>query len=192
MTVGPNRRLRTSPPRRLAMLRGEAQLSQEQVGERTGANRHMVRFWEQGRAAPTPDHLDRLASLYGVSVDWIIGKADLRNAVRLDFQADYSDEEFERIREGFDPQDMDDKWAMFLEGNVLHLHRSWTGLCVYQVTFERREGRFVATDTVAEYSEGHHDEELLRQLIDLWLLGDSARLSDRGPGRRGDEGAKDD
>jgi transcriptional regulator with XRE-family HTH domain len=32
-------------PMRLDMLREEAQLSQEQVGERTGANRYMVRFW---------------------------------------------------------------------------------------------------------------------------------------------------
>ena len=165
MTVDPHRRFRTSPPDRLAMLREEAQLSQEQVGERTGAKGHSVRFWELGRAAPTPDHLERLSSLYGVSVDWILGKTDFQDGVKLHFQADYSDDEFERIREGFDPQDMDDKWAMFLEGDVLHLHRSWTGLCIYQVTFERRDGRLVVSEALAERSDVPHEAPLLGHLV---------------------------
>ena len=173
MTVDPNRRPRTSWPERLVMLREEAQLSQEQVGERVSANRYMVRFWEQGRDAPTPDHRERLATLYGVSVDWIVGKTDFRDGVKLSFEADYSDDEFERIREGLDPQDMDDKWAIFLEGDILHLHRSWTGLCIYQVTFERHEGRYVVTEALVERSAESLPADLLGYLIDQ-LVGRSS------------------
>jgi hypothetical protein len=64
---------------------------------------------------------------------------------------------------------------MFLEGNVLHLHRSWTGLCIYQVTFERREDGFVATGTLVENSDGPFDAELLGYLIDQ-LVGRSPPL----------------
>ena len=168
MPVDPHR---TSLGNRLVMLREEVQLSQELVGERTDADRELVQFWELDRAAPMPEHLDRLASLYEVSKDWIVGESEFRREVKLEYQADYSHDEFERIREGFDPQDMDDKWEVFLEEDVLHFHRSWTGFCMFQITFGRHGDRFVVSETLAEGSEGYLDEVLLRQLIDLLLLG---------------------
>ena len=61
---------------------------------------------------------------------------------------------------------MDDKWAMFLEGNVLHLHRSWTGICIYQVTFERREGRILVTEAMVESSADSLPDDLLGYLVD--------------------------
>jgi hypothetical protein len=34
------------------------------------------------------------------------------------------------------PRDMDDRWFIYLEGEWVHLHRSWTGFCIYQVRLE--------------------------------------------------------
>jgi hypothetical protein len=48
----------------------------------------------------------------------------------------FSCEEYERISLGCIPRDMDDRWLIYLEGEWLHLHRSWTGFCVYQVRLQ--------------------------------------------------------
>lgn len=38
----------------------------------------------------------------------------------------------ERLQEGLWPVDMDDRWAVWLDGEVLRAWRSWTGVCVYE------------------------------------------------------------
>ncbi|MBD2615526.1 MAG: hypothetical protein RMY62_007705 [Nostoc sp. ZfuVER08] len=48
----------------------------------------------------------------------------------------YSQQQFERIAAGIIPQQMEDKWFIFYEAPWLYLHRSWTGLCIFQVRFE--------------------------------------------------------
>jgi len=47
----------------------------------------------------------------------------------------YSREEFERIALGVIPDEMEDHWFVFYEEPWLHLHRSWTGLAVFDVRF---------------------------------------------------------
>ncbi|MEV0289479.1 MULTISPECIES: hypothetical protein [unclassified Kribbella] len=47
----------------------------------------------------------------------------------------WSDEDWQRIQLGYASQDMDEKWNVFAEGDVVFVHRSWTGLCVYEATF---------------------------------------------------------
>jgi len=174
MTTG--RRYGLSTGRRIGLLRERAELTEEQFGERLGANRYTVRFWELGRSEPTLDHLERLASVYGVSIEWLLGKADFPiNGLKLGFQACFSDDEYRRISQGYAPQEMEQKWAIFLEGDVLHFHRSWTGFCIYQVTFEHHEHQFVATEALADCffhrGDNHNDVELLHFLIDNLLLG---------------------
>ena len=48
----------------------------------------------------------------------------------------YSAAEFQRICEGYIPQEMEDKWFSYYEEPWLYLHRSWTGFGIYQVRFE--------------------------------------------------------
>jgi 8-oxo-dGTP diphosphatase len=43
--------------------------------------------------------------------------------------------QMERIRKGHKPTDMDDRWFVYFENNNLYLHRSWTGYCVYVISF---------------------------------------------------------
>lgn len=42
------------------------------------------------------------------------------------------------MREGLDPEQMEDKWVAFLEDDVLCLHRSWTGRPFAEATITRR------------------------------------------------------
>lgn len=37
-----------------------------------------------------------------------------------------------RLQAGLWPRDMDDRWAIWLDGDVLRCWRSWTGTCVYE------------------------------------------------------------
>lgn len=100
----------------------------------------------------------------------------------LDFKASFTPEEFERIGRGRIPGEMEERWFIYLEGDVLSIHRSWTGMCVFQVEFAAEDGRHVARRTVVnrdpdEYGERDdaEDVEMLRNLIDLHLLGKSPR-----------------
>ncbi|MFD6437163.1 hypothetical protein [Streptomyces venezuelae] len=47
----------------------------------------------------------------------------------------WTDEEWDRIRRGYRARDMDEKWNVFVEDDVLFMHRSWTGYGVYEATF---------------------------------------------------------
>ena len=38
----------------------------------------------------------------------------------------WSQEQWERIKRGYQARDMDEKWDVFVENRVAFLHRSWT------------------------------------------------------------------
>ena len=57
------------------------------------------------------------------------------SVAELDYDATFSKAEYERIARGLIPETMDDKWFIFLEGDRLNVHRSWTGHCIYEVEF---------------------------------------------------------
>ena len=46
-----------------------------------------------------------------------------------------SREEMQEIAKGYRPMDMNDKWVAFMENDRLFLHRSWTGIGIYEVRF---------------------------------------------------------
>lgn len=53
----------------------------------------------------------------------------------------WTDEDWDRIQRGYRARDMDEKWNVFVEGDVLFAHRSWTGHGVYEVSFAPAAGR---------------------------------------------------
>lgn len=56
----------------LRQARRDVGLTLEAVGEALGVVRQSVSRWEIGRNYPTADRLQKLADLYGVSVDWLL------------------------------------------------------------------------------------------------------------------------
>jgi hypothetical protein len=96
----------------------------------------------------------------------------------LGYTGEFSSEEFDRISRGLIPYAMEDKWFIYLDGNTLYMHRSWTGNCIYQVEFEavaekhivrcalvnRDQTQYKSTDDV-------YDAALLHFLISNLLLG---------------------
>ena len=52
----------------------------------------------------------------------------------------WTDEDWDRIRRGYHARDMDEKWNVFAEGDVLFMHRSWTGRGIYEASFAPATG----------------------------------------------------
>jgi len=76
------------------------------------------------------------------------------------------------LKMGNIPQEMEDKWFWYCEGNTLYAHRSWPGYCIYilqmnpgkkehLVTVNRFTEQYGCTDTAG-------DEKNLNMLLDWW------------------------
>ena len=99
------------------------------------------------------------------------------SGVVLPFSETYSHDQFERIRRGLIPYEMEDKWFIFLENSVLYLHRSWTGKPVYKVEFEPaddglRVKEAMLADGSPDFGGLDYQAELLGFLIGAFLLGE--------------------
>lgn len=76
---------------------------------------------------------------------------------------------------------MDEKWNVFTEGNVLFMHRSWTGHGVYEASFDPTTGgRRIASAVVEADRERYrgrgdeHDCLMLELIISAIILGEAA------------------
>lgn len=67
--------------------------------------------------------------------DWKITPLPIMRTA-LVLERAYTDNEFSSIMEGKMPEVFEDHWFIFYEEPYLYLHRSWTGVCIYQVRFE--------------------------------------------------------
>lgn len=63
--------------RRIKAARNKAQMSQWDVATVLGIAQNQVCFWERGRWAPDGWSLCLLANTLNVSVDWLVGRADM-------------------------------------------------------------------------------------------------------------------
>jgi ADP-ribosyl-[dinitrogen reductase] hydrolase len=93
--------------------------------------------------------------------------------MRLEVDQTFSQEEYECLQLGRIPQSMDDKWFIYCEDGWLFLHRSWSGLCIYQVHLEPSdEGWKIVEVRVNDDASQNRLETPLVEL--LALLGDLA------------------
>jgi hypothetical protein len=87
----------------------------------------------------------------------------------------WSDAEWDRIQLGYRSRDMDEKWDVFVEGDVVFLHRSWTGYGILEATFAPVEGGGwrIARAVVERDPERYRgaDEEFDSVLLELVLSG---------------------
>jgi hypothetical protein len=96
---------------------------------------------------------------------------------KLNVERAFTEDEFVRLARGRISRDMDDKWFIFMEEDVLFFHRSWSGVCIYEVHFDPRHA---VTDVwvnreAQQYnaSDNEYDQQMLNFLIDNLLLGRS-------------------
>lgn len=96
---------------------------------------------------------------------------------QLALQRAFTEQEYEQIRLGFIPEQMEDKWFMFVEDDTLYIHRSWTGFCIYQLALVKENSNYVVGEAFAnrdpsQYSSAGdlYDEKMALFLIDFLLL----------------------
>ena len=61
-------------PTKLRMERARVRLTQEQVAARTGLTASAICNYESGKMIPTLQSLSAIADLYGVTLDYLVGR----------------------------------------------------------------------------------------------------------------------
>lgn len=102
--------------------------------------------------------------------------SDKKAQISLDRK--FTEVELEKISYGTIPENMDSRWFIFLENHVLYFHRSWTGMGIYEVHFEKEGDLYkVAEAWVSEEenrykkTDDNYTERFLLFLIEYLLLG---------------------
>lgn len=65
-------------PERITAIRKELKISQEKFGELAGVSQRTVAFWESGNRTPSFSTLQDLAARLNVSVDYLLGRTDIK------------------------------------------------------------------------------------------------------------------
>lgn len=97
---------------------------------------------------------------------------------RIVLERTFLPQDYERIKHGLVPQEMEDKWFMYFEGEWLYIHRSWTGLCIYQVRLEPAAAGYRVAEAWVNQdpqqyrpADDNYEAQFLLWLIDCLLLG---------------------
>ncbi len=103
--------------------------------------------------------------------DWKTSEMPARHATFM-LRRKIGEPEMERLKRGNIPKEMEDKWFWYFEDGKLYAHRSWTGYCIYilsftpnsdaiEVTVNREPGQYGCTDDA-------EDARALNNLLDWW------------------------
>lgn len=65
--------------RRLKILRKSLKMSQKKISNVLGINLKTLQNWEQGVTCPTYENLIFVADTLDVSVDWLLGRTEIKN-----------------------------------------------------------------------------------------------------------------
>ncbi len=82
----------------MKMLRSIFSMSQEKLANKLNVSRSTIAMWEAEGSNPDKDHLLSMASLFGVSVDFLINTADNTERAVSDWPKDL-DEDYENARD---------------------------------------------------------------------------------------------
>lgn len=112
-----------------------------------------------------PDGLGK-ATQPASRADWRVQEMPAEHAsLTLDFIL--TAKEATRVRLGFIPSVMEEKWFSYFADNTLYQHRSWTGYCVDQIHFETYGDGLRATHAEVnrnpeQYAEGDDEQDIRR------------------------------
>ncbi|GHU35605.1 transcriptional regulator [Bacilli bacterium] len=65
--------------KRMKELRLEAKLTQKEVAEKLGISTAFYGQWETGKRTPASKNLQKIADVFNVSVDYLLGNTDEKN-----------------------------------------------------------------------------------------------------------------
>ena len=113
--------------------------------------------------------------------DWKL--APFEEGIPIPYAAEFSPAEFEKVRGGLLPEQMEDKWFIYFDRPYLYFHRSWTGQSVYRLKLEERGGGWVVVEALwsldlarAEGSDPSYQADLVDFLISNLMLGQAKKF----------------
>jgi len=81
----------------------------------------------------------------------------------------FTEQDYCNMNNGIIPKEMEDKWFIFSEDNIVYFHRSWTGICVYELVLNKFTNRHIirVNADINEYISESDDKEIekLKNLI---------------------------
>jgi hypothetical protein len=80
-----------------------------------------------------------------------------RAAIPLTLQL--SPDEYERLRAGSAPEDMDEQWLIFCEDGWVHFHHSWIGHCIFAIRIEQDGDGYVVREAWATRDHNQYRNE---------------------------------
>lgn len=87
------------------------------------------------------------------------------------YHREFTENQMNALRRGNIPQEMEDKWFWYMEGNTLYAHRSWTGNCIFIIEFKDDNNHVVKANRDPEQfvSKGIEDDiRILDGLMRYW------------------------
>lgn len=69
--------------KRLKQLRLNNKLTQTEMAKILGTSQPSYQKWEKGVRTPTPKNLEKIANFFNTSVDYLLGKTDIKNSSEL-------------------------------------------------------------------------------------------------------------
>ncbi len=100
-----------------------------------------------------------------------------RRRALIPFDRNFTSEEFDRVKLGVIPREMEDHWCIFLEQGWLYFVRSWTGYCIFKVRVEQENNTTRIAEVWAsrdprqyESTDARYDATTLGEVIDYVLL----------------------
>jgi ADP-ribosylglycohydrolase len=78
---------------------------------------------------------------------------------RVEIILRFTEEEFLKLKKGFIPQVMEDKWFIFFENDWLYFHRSWTGYGIFKAQLTKEKKGYSIKEFWAERKHEKYSNE---------------------------------
>lgn len=69
----------------------------------------------------------------------------------------FTHEQFEKIKLGFMPKEMEDKWGIYYSRNKIYFHRSWTGHRIYTAKIEHHNDKHIINKFYVERNKNRYN-----------------------------------
>lgn len=89
----------------------------------------------------------------------------------LVIEGEFSKSEYRRIKAGYCPKTMEEKWFIYYESNWLYFHYAWTGICVFQLRLQKSGEKIHITESWMNSDPNQvGDDELFDTELLMFLL----------------------
>lgn len=109
--------------------------------------------------------------------DWNTHRMPRNSKTHLRVAIELSEEDFETLAWGHIPQEMEDHWFMYFDGESFNFYRSWTGYFIFKAHVERTDDGFLIQDVTVNREKDQYAEtcdrrdELLVEILVSQALG---------------------